>query len=303
MTGTHAAPHAADLIRLPLLNLYGGVWIDVGFMLFRGLDDLCWNALEDETNTLEIAGFRMTINTDVAMFWNGFIAARKGCLAVKHWHDTFLKLWEGRDSTVGMNSHALLRHLPWYEVPSSTGKAPAFEYARFLDYLAQMFCLERLRHISDPGLNWDGPAYFARRVLLYECVSEVYWAQDLTHWDGRKQFNLLSRQREGAKQDGDYMEAEQFVEGILAMSSTMKLSHGIVTDQREYLARIWDQAENTDSDMKSGTFAAHLRWASIHFKQTRELVPLLLPLREDALLTGGLLEVEGTPHPQWQKVS
>lgn len=46
MTGTHSAPHAADLIRLPLLNMYGGVWIDVGFMLFRGLDDLCWNKLE-----------------------------------------------------------------------------------------------------------------------------------------------------------------------------------------------------------------------------------------------------------------
>ena len=111
---------------------------------------------------------------------------------------------------------------------------------------------------------------------------------------------MLSRQREGAEQDGDYKEAEGFVSDILGMSSTMKLSHGIVTEQREYLARIWDEPENTDADRKPGTFAAHLRWASVHFRQTRELVPLSLPLREDALLTGGLLDVVGDLHPHWQ---
>jgi hypothetical protein len=303
MTGTYVAPHAADLIRLPLLHLYGGVWIDVGFMLFRGLDDLCWNALEDPVNPLEIAGFKMTISQEVGMFWNGFIAARKDCVAVKHWHDIFLKVWQGRDSTAGMSDHALLRHLPRYEVPSSTGKPPAFQYAHFVDYLAQMFCLERLRHLRDPALDWDGPAFFAQRVLLYECVTEVYWAQHLTHWDGRKQFEMLNRQREGAEQNEDYKEAEAFVADILGMSSTMKLSHGLVTEQREYLARIWDEPENADADRRPGTFAAHLRWASVHFQQTRELTPVSLPLREDALLTGGLLDAEGKPHPQWESVS
>lgn len=300
MTGTHIAPHAADLVRLPLLHLYGGAWIDVGFMLFRGLDDLCWNSLADPTNALELAGFKMTISEEIAMFWNGFIAARKGCVAVKHWHDTFLKIWEGTDSTAGMSDHPLLRHLPRYEVPSSTGEPPAFRYGDYVDYLAQMFCLERFRHLKDPALNWDGPAFFTESVLLYECVSEVYWAQQLTHWDGRKQFQLLSQQREGAENDEGYKEADAFVKGILDTSSTMKLSHGLVTEQREYLARIWDEPGNAEADRRPGTFAAHLRWASVHFQQTRELTPLLLPLREDALLTGELLGATGTPHPHWE---
>ena len=300
MKGTHIAPHAADLIRLPLLHLYGGVWIDVGFMLFRDLDDICWKKLCDPLTPFELAGFRMTISSEVGMFWNGFIAARKGCTAVKFWHDTFVKLWEGKDRTAGMSDHALLRHLPRYEVPSSTGEPPAFPYSDFVDYLAQMFCLERIRHLRDPALNWDGPGFFSKHVLLYECVTEVYWAQQLTYWNGRKQFELLSRQRDGANHDQDYREAEIFVSEILDTSSTMKLSHGLVTDQREYLARIWDESENVDADRLPGTFAAHLRWASIHFHQTRELTPLLLPLREDAILNGGLLEVEGDRHFHWE---
>ncbi|POR39589.1 Uncharacterized protein TPAR_00238 [Tolypocladium paradoxum] len=303
MKGPHVAPHAADLVRLPLLYLYGGVWIDVGFMLFRGLDDMCWNKLGDPQNPLELAGFKMTISDEVGMFWNGLIAARKGCVAVKYWHDIFVKVWEGTERTTGMSNHALLRHLPRYEVPSSTGEPPAFEYANFVDYLAQMFCLERLRHTRDPSLAWDGPAFFAERVLLYECVSEAYWAQALTHWDGRRQFDMLSRQREGGggADDQAWKEAEAFVSGILATSSTMKLSHGLVTDQREYLARIWDEPANADADRAPGTFAAHLRWASVHFEQSKELEPLWLRVREDALLTGGLLEVQGETHPHWER--
>ena len=234
------------------------------------------------------------------MFWNGFIAARKGCVAVKHWHDIFVEVWEGTDSTVGMNEHPLLRHLPRYEVPSSTGEPPAFRYGDFVDYLIQMFCLERLRPLKDPALVWDGPAFFAQSVLLYECVIEVYWAQHLTHWNGRKQFELLNRQRDGAEQNDAYKEAEAFVADILGTSSTMKLSHGLVTDQREYLARIWDEPENEDADHRPGTFAAYLRWASTHFQQTRELTALALPIRGDALLTGGLLDAVGKPKPHWE---
>lgn len=305
LTGTHRAPHAADLLRLPLLYLHGGVWLDVGFTLFRDLDDLCWDVLADSNTPLELAGFRMTISDEIGMFWNGFIAARRGCIAVRLWHDLFLKLWErdGRVSTEGMAADPLLRHLPRYEVPSSTGEPPAFTYASFVDYLIQMFCLERLRHTRDPGLGWDGPAWFAAKVLLYECVTEVYWAQALTHWDGRKQFEMLSQQREGERvdmEDEKHKEAKAFVDGILDMSSTMKLSHGLVTEQREYLARIWDKPEHVDSDREPGTFAAYMRWASVHYQQTRELKPLLLPVREDALLTGGLFDVVGKPHSHWE---
>ncbi|KAF3759929.1 putative capsule polysaccharide biosynthesis protein [Cryphonectria parasitica EP155] len=300
-SNTHLGAHMGDLMRLPLLYLHGGVWLDVGFMLFRGLDDLCWNKLADPQDDQEMMGFKMTISDEIAMFFNGLIAARKGCLGVKYWHDIYLACWEdGAPGTAGMSRHPLLRHLPRYEVPNSNGGPPEFEYGPYFDYISHMFCVERLRHIRDPVLSWDGPAYFAKHVLLYECITEVYWAQHLTQWSGRRQFELLSRPRDGAAHNEAYKEAEDFVEGILAMSSTMKFSHGLLSKQREYLARIWDEPGNADADRAPGTWAAHLRWASVYFDQTRHLEPLLFPVRADALLTGGLLEAHGEPHLHWE---
>jgi hypothetical protein len=201
------------------------------------------------------------------MFWNWFIAAGIGSQAIQHWHGIFLKIWNGRTSCKGMNSHPLLRHLPRYEVPSSTGQPPVSAYEDFVDYLAEMFCLERLRHLRDRTKDWDGPRFFQSRELLFECVSEVYWAQHLTHWDCKKQFNMLSCIRE--ETEPGFLEAESFVQEILSTSSTMKLSHGLVTEQREYFARIWDEPGNEDADRRAGMFAAYLRWASVDFQQTK----------------------------------
>ena len=53
-------------------------------------------------------------------------------------------------------------------------------YTQFVDYLAQVFCLERLRHLKDPAIGWDGPKFFVERVLLFDCVTEVYCA-DFIH--------------------------------------------------------------------------------------------------------------------------
>lgn len=48
---------------LPLLYLYGVSWLNVGFLLFRDLDNLCWQALADSSNPIELAGFKMTISS------------------------------------------------------------------------------------------------------------------------------------------------------------------------------------------------------------------------------------------------
>ena len=298
MTGPHIAPHCADLIRLSLLELYGGVWLDVSFMLFRHLDSLCWDVLSDPQHPSQMAAFKITMTPEIGMVFNGFIAARKGCVAIKYWHWTFLKLWNGRTSAQGMAMDGLLCHLPRYEPPSLDGRMPPFRYAQFADYLAQILCLERVRHLEDPVLGWDGPDYFANNVLLFDCVPEVYWAQRLTNWDGRKQYDLLCRPRNGAVHDEAYVESDSFIKAILNTSSTMKISHGLKTAGREYLADIWDQPENSDADRTPGTFAAHLRWACVHHRAEHELKPVHLAIREEALLTGSLLQVRGQTSEQ-----
>jgi hypothetical protein len=117
-------------------------------------------------------------------------------------------------------------------------------YAQFADYLAQVFCLERLRHLVDPKTGWDGPKFFGEKALLFECVTEAYWAQRLMDWNGRKQYELLNLPRGEDGLDNERVkEAEALVQGVLSMSSTLKLSHGLVTAGREYLADIWDNPE------------------------------------------------------------
>jgi hypothetical protein len=173
---------------------------------------------------------------------------------------------------------------------------PPFRYAQFADYLAQVLCLERVRHLKDPSANWDGPEFFARKVLLFDCSTEVYWAQRITDWDGRKQFELLSRQRDGVHSDTtEYKQADEFVSAILENSTTMKISHGLATAGREYLAELWDKPENKDADSRPGTFALFLRQAAVELEQSRPLKPVLLPVITSALLEGGVLEALGTP--------
>lgn len=292
MDGPHVGQHQSDLLRLPLLYLYGGVWIDVGMMLFRGLDSLCWNALEDPNSPYEFAGFSVTMGPELAMIFNGFIAARKGSECIKHWHEIFRAVWESNTNCKGMHEHPLLKHLPKYEPPSVAGKRPAFMYAQFADYLAQVFCLERLRHLSDPATSWEGPNFFSQKALLIDCVTEVYWAQRLTNWDGRKQFDLLSSPREGVPEDNStFRDASNLVNGVLGMSSAMKVSHGLVTAGREYLAELWDKPENSGADIIPGSWSQYLRWASESFEQSKPITPILMPVIKGALLTSGIAEV------------
>ncbi len=43
MDGPYTGPHSADFLRGAALYLYGGVWMDVGNLLIRDLDRICWN--------------------------------------------------------------------------------------------------------------------------------------------------------------------------------------------------------------------------------------------------------------------
>ncbi|KMP06313.1 hypothetical protein CIHG_01665 [Coccidioides immitis H538.4] len=244
MTGTHVGPHSGDLVRLPLVYLYGGVWMDVGTFLFKSLDTLCWNLLEDPNPPFEMAGYGFPMGPESSIFYNGFIAGQKGSLCIKYWHNIFLETPQG------------------------------------------------------PTTGWDGPEFFENKALILDGVRDVYWAQILTNWDGRKQFELLSTFREGASPDDEqYQEADAFVKSVLEMCSILKASHGLFVHGREYLATIWGQPENCDADRKPGTFAAYLRWASEHFEQSREVPLTTMTIVKDALLVGGITDGIGETHP------
>lgn len=81
MDGPFVGQHGADLTRTACLYEHGGVWMDVGSILVRHLDRVCWNELEDANSPYKVAMF---------MLWglapgNFFVAARKNDPLIYQW--------------------------------------------------------------------------------------------------------------------------------------------------------------------------------------------------------------------------
>ena len=74
MTGPYTGPHSADFLRGAALYTYGGVWMDVGNILFRNLDKVCWDKLMDDNSPYTVSTPWMYGQ----MTSNHFVAARKG---------------------------------------------------------------------------------------------------------------------------------------------------------------------------------------------------------------------------------
>ena len=106
--------HLSDLLRLPLLFLYGGVWMDTGMLLLRHLDDICWRELESPASPYEMAGMLVALRPEPGPLLNGFIACRRGNVLVQHWHTVYCAMWEGKNNTDGFHRHPLVSHLVPY---------------------------------------------------------------------------------------------------------------------------------------------------------------------------------------------
>lgn len=81
MGGPYKGPHSADFLRGALLYTYGGVNMDVGCILSRHLDRICWNELEDPNSPYEVAVPIMYGQTIA----NHFVAARKENPFIQRW--------------------------------------------------------------------------------------------------------------------------------------------------------------------------------------------------------------------------
>ncbi|KAI1400091.1 capsular polysaccharide synthesis protein-domain-containing protein [Hypoxylon fuscum] len=293
MDGPSIGPHSGDIVRLPLIWLYGGVWIDAGSFLFRHVEDICWKKIEDPESPYEMAGFAIEMRPGVEIMLNGFIAAKRGNPFIKRWHEIFKALWDGTTNCQGFHKHPLLRHLPLLCPPADRLNLPdlkvVMEY--FTDYLSQCMCFERLRKLVDPSDGFNGPEYFSKKMFICKALQETFYFQQVTGWSGTRQFELLATKRTGddAVKDEKWQAAEQFVHDALANTSTMKLSHGPPGALESFLADLWDSEMHHNKDNEEGTFAAYLRYGSVHFDQTREMEQIN-EWPEEEVLYAGVLE-------------
>ncbi|KAI1639435.1 capsular polysaccharide synthesis protein-domain-containing protein [Biscogniauxia mediterranea] len=297
MDGPHVGPHSGDIVRLALIWKYGGVWMDAGTFLFRHLDDICWKQIEDSNSPYEMCAFAIEMRPGVETIINGFIAANRGNPFIRRWHDTYIALWDGVTNSHGFHSHPLIRHLPLLCPAVDKFNCPDLNVLMegFTDYFGQTMCCERLRKLVDPSDGFNGPEYVSNSVLLFPVMQEMYYFQQVTGWSGTRQFELLTAKRSGAGvvKDERWQAAENFVHDALANTSTMKLSHGPPGALESFLADLWDSEEHHDKDNIEGTFAHYLRYGSVHFQQTRKIIPLKPSWPDEEILHVGILEPKG----------
>lgn len=289
--GTITGPpqHISDLARLPLLYIHGGVWMDAGMILLRHLDDICWRIIVDPSNTYEMAGFLMPLRPEAGTMLNGFIATKRGNEMVRRWHDVYYSLWKGKTSAEGFSKSPLLAHLPPLQVQHHQLNCPPLliPTEALGDYLAHFLAFERLQHLRDPHDGFDGADYFTRKVFLLRAEDHLYYAQRITGWDGRKQYNLLNTKI--APDAEGYKEAKDFVDSTLREAVMMKLSHGPPCGL-ENLASIWDEEEHSEDDVATGSFAAYLRYGSVHWSPERAEVSPIRLARTTQTYVAGVLE-------------
>ncbi|CCF36262.1 capsule polysaccharide biosynthesis protein [Colletotrichum higginsianum] len=275
MSGPYVATHSADFVRLPLLYLYGGCWLDVGAILVRSIDDI-WSLLVDPETPYEFAAFTYETRPGEMSIINTWMMARKDCDLIRRWHETFLYIWGNATSCEGLSRHPLLRHLKPYGAPTDkiimNEKHEEVTKSRaIMDYGAQVHCLERLRDLVDKEDGWNGRDWIERKAFLLPALKEMWYYQERTGFMGYKQFELLTTRYDAPEEQRK--DAETFVNDMLANTLLMKFCHGLKNAMASSLADIWDDPQHHDTDCAPETFAEYLRWGTINLRQTRQLVP------------------------------
>ncbi|KAI0971983.1 hypothetical protein F4678DRAFT_430768 [Xylaria arbuscula] len=267
MDGRHAAQHAADLVRLPLLYEHGGVWMDVGNMLHTHLDDLFWNALTAPDSPYEMAVWIITgqIRKQWGSFGNYMMAARKGCIFVKNWHNSYKELWRGRTNATGFHKLPLVQDVGLAEGMSDWNfKDKVLEMS---DYVAQMLLGDRTKNLLDVSSGWNGREFWENKVFMVEGIENGILGAIRTDYDGHKQVELFTTPLDDPDED-KRKAAEAFVIEVLEKSHMYKVYHNSAGGQPA-LGDLVKIDGFKDADHRPGTFGELYRYGTVHWEPTR----------------------------------
>ncbi|KAL2814882.1 hypothetical protein BDW59DRAFT_177809 [Aspergillus cavernicola] len=263
-------PHSADLIRGACLYIHG----------------------ESPTTPVEMSVMHMG-GTGIS---NHFIAARKQSPFMEHLHDLFAYLWKDRTSCKGVSKHALLAPVlnggkfHGDEGTNYFGWEHKCEPDAIMDYGAHILAWQRLVMLEDGGDGFSGVDYFRHKVLLLDVIEESWRAESLLGWRGSDLFNALSTRLDDAPESEEIQTAFKAVMTTLAESSMQNIYRGKEMLKYSALGTLWDEKENEGKDQEAGTLVELVRYGSVHYEQTRDIVPVETP-RPPVVLSKGLLEI------------
>ncbi|KZV89355.1 hypothetical protein EXIGLDRAFT_751190 [Exidia glandulosa HHB12029] len=244
MEGRNAGQRVSNMARVLLLYMHGGVWLDVGGILTRSLDDL-WDRIADPEDSTEFIGVSSRLNDQVLAdrpLGNTILATAKGNQFAGLWHAVYAEMFKDRTTSRGIRLHPLVAHLVPYELPE--GFPIDISVEDMADYLGHFHAAGRLFALVDPSISWDGPEFFSKHLKLIN-ADEIFRHNLLTAFDGERQSTLLTLPRVEPVdcREPEQAVAEEFVETCLAQSLCIKLSQGIYPRPVQ-LATLWDRPEN-----------------------------------------------------------
>lgn len=282
MDGRHAAQHAADLIRLPLLFEYGGVWMDVGNMLHTHLDALFWDALSAPDSPYEMGVWTITgqIRKQWGSFGNYMVAARKHCLFIKNWHDSYKELWRGRTNADGFHELGLIQDIGLAEGMADWEFKDKIK--QMSDYVAHMLLGDRTRNLLDVNTGWNGREFFDNQVFMVEGIYNGILGAIRTDYDGLKQIELFTTPLDDPD-TGKREKAEAFVVEMLEKSHMYKVYHNSAGGAPA-LGDLVKKQEFLDADRRPGTFGEMYRYGTVHWESTRKVENLVPQKSQEELI-------------------
>lgn len=291
MTGPYTGPHSADFLRGAALYSYGGVWMDVSCILFRNLDKICWNQLADDDSSFTIS---VAIQVDTILA-NAFVAARRGDVFVKKWHELFMALWKDQTDWHGVTSSPLImsfiQNLKFADMEAGGFKWKfTADLVHVLGYIGQVLAWCRLASLKEPNAGFDGVDYYTKHVLCIDALNEIWAAEKTIGFDGEDIHKVFTTSRDADPESKEYQNAHETVWRLLTESSLQKITHGKGLTSDIHCGVLLDQ--NEGSDCAPGTFGELLRYGSVHFEQTCESIEYreAHKVEEDHIICKGLLE-------------
>ncbi|KAL8651775.1 MAG: hypothetical protein Q9226_004550 [Calogaya cf. arnoldii] len=222
--GDYAPQHTSDLVRWPLLLRYGGVYADVGLMQIGDLDRLWDQTIGDPGSGFEVLSYDTGSNAERSLT-NYFLASRRDNPLFSRCHKLLLALWsadDGRTGTEGMHRSPLLKGVPLmkgdFTIKEGKKVIGNEEVCRMLtDYIIQGQVMTMVMGLVDEEDGWDGPHYVAEHVYAIEFMVGAQLINEITAWDGRKAFDLLSLPlpESGARGTYEQQQTREIVEACL----------------------------------------------------------------------------------------
>lgn len=274
LAGDHAAQHTSDLVRFPLLMKYGGVYADVGVLQIGDLDRLWNNTLGNPESSWEVLSYNVGHLGNLGLT-NYFLCSTKNNAFITRCHRLFLALWAengGRTTTEGMHASPLLEGVP--NLPCQAFEADGISYnaeeasVLLTDYIAQGQAITKVMQSVDKADGWNGPKYVADHIYAMEFMVGAQLINELTQWDGPKQYRLLSLEmpKNGEKESEEQKQARDIVETCLQKSFGFKLATGLILKvMGDTLGSLWRKHDGSDDI--PGTYAHWLRYAIANWNQ------------------------------------